>query len=232
MNVAMLSDEAFGYYGGRLVKRVIAISLIGWVGVILSILGATASSAIETLFHVSIESKWIAIVAAAAVTILTLRGVDGLKYIGMLVAPLLAILLGLTLSMNCPVGSAFPARAPNAITFGAAVSSVVGAYIVGIVIQPDYGRYVRRPKSAFLGSGAALGLAFPCVLILSAAAPLRCSAPDLTTVLVSMGLGLPGLLLIILGTATDAAACLYSGSLSLTNDIKGFQLPWVTLGAA
>src|ERR1700748_1933859 len=38
MNLAMLADEAFGLIGGRIVKMVIALSLVGWVGVILRVL--------------------------------------------------------------------------------------------------------------------------------------------------------------------------------------------------
>ena len=42
-----------------------------------------------------------------------------------------------------------------------------------------------------------------------------------------VGIGLPALALLILGAWIDASACLYSGSLSLTNQVKRFKLPWV-----
>ena len=46
MSLAMLSDLAFGRLGGRLVKLVIALSLVGWFGVNVSVLGATVSDSV------------------------------------------------------------------------------------------------------------------------------------------------------------------------------------------
>lgn len=47
MNLAMLAERAFGRWGGELVKLVIALCLVGWFGVILSVLGSTASTALS-----------------------------------------------------------------------------------------------------------------------------------------------------------------------------------------
>src|SRR6201996_6869801 len=83
MNLAMLADEAFGLIGGRVVKIVIALSLIGWGGVFLSVLGATAGAAIHSIYGVAVDSAWIASGTALAVTLIVLRGVKGLEHIGM-----------------------------------------------------------------------------------------------------------------------------------------------------
>jgi cytosine permease len=233
MNLGMLADEAFGTTGGRIVKTVIALSLIGWVGVILSVLGATAGSAVNSLYGLNLNSQWIAVVAGLAVAVITLRGVQGLEYIGLLIAPLLCALLAWTFYKGCP-GNLSPGLASpgGTLGFGAAVSAVVGEYVVGIVIQPDYGRFVRRPLGAGMATGLALGVAFPAILILSAIPTFKCSASDLISVMVTVGIGLPALVLLVLGAWTDASACLYSGSLSLTNEVKQFRLPWVTTASA
>jgi cytosine permease len=229
MNLAMLADEAFGLVGGRIVKTVIALSLAGWVGVILSVLGATAGATIHTLYGFTFDSAWIAIIAAVAVTAIALRGVKGLEHVGMVIAPLLLALIAWTIFKGCaPAVPVLPPTAPAAsLGFGAAVSAVVGEYVVGIVIQPDYGRFVRRPVSAAVAAGLALGVAFPCILTLAAIPTYRCGAADLIGVMVMVGIGLPALALLVLGAWIDASACLYSGSLSLTNEVKRFRLPWV-----
>jgi cytosine permease len=108
----------------------------------------------------------------------------------------------------------------------------VGEYVVGIVIQPDYGRFVRRPVGAGIAAGLALGVAFPCILTLAAIPTFRCGAADLIGVMVMVGIGLPALVLLMLGAWIDASACLYSGSLSLTNQVRRFELPWVTACSA
>lgn len=230
MNLAMLADEAFGVFGGRLVKIVIALSLIGWVGVILSVLGATAGAAIHSIYGLTVGSVWIATGAALAVTAIALRGVKGLEHVGMLIGPLLLALIAWTFYKGCtPVRS--PA-VPASLGFGAAVSAVVGEYVVGIVIQPDYGRFVRRPIGAGIAAGIALGVAFPCILTFAAIPTFLCGAADLIGVMVMVGIGLPALALLVLGAWIDASACLYSGSLSLTNQVKRFKLPWVTACSA
>jgi cytosine permease len=232
MNLAMLADEAFGLIGGSIVKTVIALSLVGWVGVILSVLGATAGTAIHSLYGVDIDSAWIAVAAAVAVAGIALHGVRGLEQVGMVIAPLLLALLAWTFYKGCAPSAVTTLAAPTSLGFGGAVSAVVGEYVVGIVIQPDYGRFVRRPAGAGIASGLALGVAFPCILTLSAIPTFRCSAADLIGVMVAVGIGLPAIALLVLGAWIDASACLYSGSLSLTNEVKRFRLPWVTVCSA
>jgi len=85
-------------------------------------------------------------------------------------------------------------------------------------------RLVDRPT---FPAGLALGVAFPCILTLAAVPTYRCGAADLIGVMVMVGIGLPALALLVLGAWIDASACLYSGSLSLTNEVKRFKLPWV-----
>jgi cytosine permease len=149
----------------------------------------------------------------------------------MLIAPLLLGLIAWTLHKGCGSG-AVGLRVPGNMGFGAAVSAVVGEYVVGIVIQPDYGRFVRRPAGAGVAAGLALGVAFPCILALAAIPTFNCGAHDLIAVMVGVGIGLPALALLVLGAWIDASACLYSGSLSLTNQVRRFRLPWVTAGSA
>jgi cytosine permease len=230
MNLAMLADEAFGLIGGRIVKMVIALSLIGWVGVILSVLGATAGAAIHSIYGVTFDTAWIAIAAAVVVTVIALRGVKGLEHVGMVIAPLLLALIAWTFYKGFP--SVAPTSIPTTLGFGAAVSAVVGEYVVGIVIQPDYGRFVRRPVGAGAAAGLALGVAFPCILTFAAIPTFKSGAADLIGVMVMVGIGLPALALLVLGAWIDASACLYSGSLSLTNQVKRFKLPWVTACSA
>jgi cytosine permease len=164
------------------------------------------------------------------VTLIVLRGVKGLEHIGMVIGPLLLVLMAWTFYKGWT--SAPPKAVPTTLGFGAAVSAVVGEYVVGIVIQPDYGRFVRRPAGAGIAAGLALGVAFPCILTFAAIPTYQSGAADLIGVMVMVGIGLPALALLVLGAWTDASACLYSGSLSLTNQVKRFKLPWVTTCSA
>jgi cytosine permease len=103
----------------------------------------------------------------------------------------------------------------GAMTFGAGVSAVVGSYIVGIIIQPDYGRFVRSPARAAFAAFAALGIAFPLILCLSAMPSVALGKSNLIAALIALGVGLPALALLLMAAWIDASMCLYSGSLAL-----------------
>jgi cytosine permease len=233
MNLAIMSDHAFGTVGGRIVKTVIAVTLLGWVAVILSVFGTMFGDAISRMYKVEIPAAVIEAIAAAAIATVTLRGVRGLESVGKLIAPTLAILLVWTLYRGCPGASGQLSQSiVPTMGIGAAISAVVGGFIVGILIQPDYARFVRHPTRAGIASGIALGVAFPLILTFTALPVARCGAPNLVAVMVMAGIGSPALVLLALGALIDGGASLYSGSLSLTNEVKRFRLPWVVISAA
>lgn len=230
MNLAIMSDHAFGTAGGRIVKTVIAITLLGWVAVILSVFGTMFGEAISRMYNIVVPAAIIEAVAAAAIAAVTLRGVRGLESVGKLIAPTLAILLLWTLYHGCP--RTLEQFIVPTMSTGAAISAVVGGFIVGILIQPDYARFVRHPRRAAMASGIALGVAFPLILTFTALPVAQCGAPNLIAVMVTAGAGIPALLLLALGALIDGGASLYSGSLSLTNEVKRFRLPLVVAAAA
>ncbi|MGH8286991.1 MAG: cytosine permease [Steroidobacteraceae bacterium] len=233
MNLAMLAEHAFGRWGGELVKLVIALCLVGWFGVILSVLGSTASTALLDISNAHVRPEWVSMSASFAVALIALRGVAGLERLGMIIAPLLILLLLWTVSRDCGVTPFVVASAaPEKIGFDAAVSAVIGIYIVGIVIQPDYGRFVRRPGRAAFASGMALAVAYPAILAFSSIPAMKCGAPDLISVMVAVGIGVPALALLFLGAWIDASVSLYSGCLSLTNQFRPLRLPWVIVCVA
>ena len=91
------------------------------------------------------------------------------------------------------------------------------------MIQPDYGRFVRNPIQAAAGAGLGLGLAFPLILMLASFVALATGAPHVISAMIMLGLGIPALASLLLGTWIDASACLYSASLSFAS-----QLPRAT----
>ncbi len=232
MGLAMLSDITFGTLGARFVKLLISVALLGWFGVIVSVLGATASSAVAGMTGLVLPPPVISIPLGLLVAFVAMRGANGLEHIGMVLVPLtiLTLLLSVWLSASRLTGI-FTRPPGGTLDFGGCVSAIVGSYIVGIVIQPDYGRFVRRPWMAALGSGAALGGIFPVVLLMSSVSSLAFGKPNLLEAMTALGFGLPALVVLLLGAWIDAAACLYSGSLSFANQAPRLSLRQVIVGA-
>jgi cytosine permease len=108
-----------------------------------------------------------------------------------------------------------------------------GSHVVKLVLTvSDYARFVRRPVRARIASALALGVAYPLVLTFTALPAARCGAPNLIAAMVGAGIGIPALALLALGALIDGGASLYSGSLSLTNEVRRFRFPWVIIVAA
>jgi cytosine permease len=78
MTLALLAETTFGVWGAQLVQLAIALSLFGWFGVIVSVLGATAASAIFQVWGVTVPPTVISLPLCAVITLIARRGVDGL----------------------------------------------------------------------------------------------------------------------------------------------------------
>lgn len=235
MSLALLAGLAFGHRGARLVRLLIALALVGWFGVAVSVLGATAAGALADMTGLHVPPPAIAVPVSLLITWVALRGAQGLERLGMVLIPLAFGLLGLGVALTASrLHAALALPGSGALNFGQAVSATVGTYIVGAVIQPDYGRFVRRPAAAALGAGAALALVFPLVLIAAAIPGLIVGKDNLIAAMVVLGFGLPALVVVVMGSWIDASACLYSGGLSLANQFPRFRFQTVILacGAA
>ena len=231
MSLPLLAQRTFGHWGAQVVKLAIALSLIGWFGVIVSVLGATAGTTMQRIFGIAVPSAAISIPLSALITYVVLKGVTGLERLGQVIVPLTAVLLAIAVFMTAgKLDTAALGHGSGALGFGAAVSAVVGSYIVGITIQPDYGRFVRRPLGAGMACFLALGVAYPLVLFMSAIPSTALGQPDLVAALVALGIGLPALGLLLMGAWMDSSACLYSGSLSLANLFPRWPLQRIVIG--
>lgn len=229
--LALLSDHAFGRRDASLVKLVIALSLVGWFGVNVGVLGAATAGAISRMSGVMVPPLAIGLPVCVAIAAVTIVGARGLERLGAVLVPVaLLVLVGSVVLVSDRTDGLREIVGSGALGFGQAVSAVVGSYVVGIVIQPDYGRFVRRPIAAAAGAGAALGIAYPIILSLASVASLVLGAPELITAMVILGFGVPALTVLVLGAWIDASACLYSGSLSLVNQFPRLRMTSVVIG--
>ncbi|QNG44466.1 cytosine permease [Sphingobium yanoikuyae] len=220
MGLAMLADHAFGPWGSGIVKLVIAISLVGWFGVNIGVLGATAASALSQMSGWHVPPLAIGLPVSLAIAATTIAGATGLERLGSVLVPVTLIVLLASVGLSWRhLDTAMATTGTGEIGFGGAVAAIVGSYVVGIVIQPDYGRFVRRPWQAAMGAGLSLGVAYPLVMILSSLASLALGAPELISAMILLGFGVPALAVLLLGAWIDSSACLYSASLSFANQL-------------
>lgn len=225
--LAVLADHAFGPAGARIVKLVIAVSLIGWFGVAIGVVGATTASALAQMSSWQVPALAIGIPMSIGIAAVTVFGAKGLERIGNILIPITAVVLLLSVYLVFPhLDRVWASTGKGPLDFASCVAAVVGTVIVGVVIQPDYGRFIRRPREAALGSGLSLGVAYPIILTLSAIATLALGADEVISAMILLGFGLPALAVLLMGAWIETSASMYSASLSLANQMPrlSFQL--------
>jgi cytosine permease len=120
--------------------------------------------------------------------------------------------------------------AGTGISFSEAVSAVIGSYIVGVVIQPDYSRFAKNSRHALWSVFVALGLSFPVVMVLSAIPGIATGEQDLVKIMIALGIGIPAFLLLLLGSWSSNVLSLYSSALSLATIFTRVHL-WQIIAA-
>jgi cytosine permease len=111
------------------------------------------------------------------------------------------------------------------------VSFVVGGWVVGAVVSPDFARFARRPAGGAVACGSALGVGYPITLLAASIPAILSGEKDLVTTMVGLGLGLSALAVVLLASWTNGASNLYSGSLMLATVFKRSRR-WVLTCAA
>jgi cytosine permease len=218
--LAVLADYAFGPVGARIVKLIIALSLVGWFGVAIGVVGATAAAALMRMSGWNVPSIAIGLPMSVGIAAVTLFGAKGLERLGNILIPVTAVVLLLSVYLVFPhLDRVWAATGRGPLDFASCVSAVVGTVIVGVVIQPDYGRFIKFPRQAALGSGLSLGVVYPLILTASAIATLALGANEVISAMILLGFGLPALVVLLMGAWIDTSACMYSASLSLANQL-------------
>ncbi len=212
-----LCEEAFGGLGAKLVNSVIAVSLIGWFAVISNTLGSLSEFVFSQLYGWQISPSIYIVFSSAAILVVTLSGFKGIDKVALWMTPAMLLLV-----VYAAVGSVDqvpawdrPLADAAPLSFADAISAVVGSYIAGVIIQPDYSRYARNRTHAVGAAFIALGVIFPIVMFLAAIPGSALNQIDLRGLLLAMGVGLPAFALLFLGAWSSNVLCLYSSSLSL-----------------
>lgn len=209
-----LIGEAFGLQGAKIANGVLGISVLGWYGVMATMLGHALASMGPGL---AAQPLWLLSLAGCVLTTATaMVGFRALNWLSTLTTPLKIALLAWTCAAALRGGdtAAMWRYVPAvAAPLGTGVSMVVGGLIVGAVLSPDVCRFAISPRRAALGAGLAYGLGFPLVLILAGLPNLASGEKDMIKIMLTLGLGLPAMLTVVLTAWSTNTFNLYSATL-------------------
>ncbi|PCI53280.1 MAG: cytosine permease [Alphaproteobacteria bacterium] len=227
-----LVQRSFGVKGAILVNVVLAIIHFGWFGVNISFFGNALVTATSEIYGFQGSFTLFVILGSILISVSTIFGFKTLDKLAIVAVPLLAIvLIGVCIMAIREKGIVIDAP-PNPIdpmTFGIALSSLVGGNLLTVVAMPDLSRYSRTSKQAV----GAMIISFPISITLmglAAAIPaLAMGSTDIMKLIITFGFGLPALAMLVLSTWTINSLNLYSASLSLSATFPKFRSWMFTL---
>ncbi|MEK3888023.1 cytosine permease [Bacillus sp. FSL K6-3431] len=218
LSTSMISRFTFGISGAKFVSFFIAISLLGWFGVQAGFFAENAFVAIEGSIGLSVPIPLLAGIGGILMMTTAIIGYRAIEKLSSWSVPLLLILviLAVILAVNKFGLSELSAPVDNIFSIGMAISLVISIFVVGAVISPDVSRWARTRKDAVLASffGFFFGNSF--MIIVAMILSRIMDESSLTTIMITVGLGIPGILVLILAQWTTNTSNAYSSGLSLS----------------
>ncbi|GAA6153805.1 cytosine permease [Pseudoteredinibacter isoporae] len=217
LSTYMLVAFAFGKRGAKIVNLIIALSLLGWYAVTMNVFAQAMDSMVFDLSGYSFQHAWYIVIGSLLMCAVSIAGFQGIDKLALMLVPIMLLFLlyaALLATETRPLSEMLHTQ-QSALSFSQAVSAVIGSYIVGVVIQPDYSRFAKNDRHAMWAVFFALGISFPIVMLLSAVPGVATGEQDLVKIMILLGIGVPAFVLLLLGSWSSNVLSLYSSSLSV-----------------
>jgi len=228
-STALLAQQAFGSSGAHLLNLAIAVALLGWFSVEMGFVGGMVSDGAENVFDVTIGREPGIIVASFLIGAICVYGIRLVSRAPLIFLPFLGLLLLAVLVLTLHAPNATLSVTVQSKPIGPGVSAIVGAYIIGCLIMPDYTRFVRTSRAAVGATAFALGPVYG--LVLGAYAIAGLATHHSQPIAIFLGLGIPAIigLLLPIGLMQNGIMSLYSSALATTTLISSGSLRLITI---
>lgn len=203
---------SFGHTGARIVSAFIGITVLGWYGATVDMFARAVEVIVRDMGGEPLSHRFYLVMASGLMIAVAIFGFKGLDRLSKLAVPIMVCLLGwLVYVAATSFGLNVDHEAKMGLTEG--ISAGIGGFIVATTMFPDVCRYARSPTDAVQAASFSFGLGVPVVLLLAAIPVVATAEADFLKVILIVGLGVPGLTLLLLATWTTNAYNLYSASL-------------------
>jgi cytosine permease len=233
LSTAMITRFAFGSFGGRMISLVLVCTQLGWFGVTAGLFGRSMAHILADFGFSQFPPAFYTILGGMLMTATTIYGFSALQKLSNFTVPLLLAAIAYTAyvawqratpeSFIPPVGSGWG--------LSEGVSAIVGGLAAGVTTFPDLCRFARKTGDARLAAGLTFALAMPLILLLALIPSTIMHEKDLMILMVTLGLGGPAVLLLVVKAWATNAGNLYSASLSAANVFEKFAHRKIVIGA-
>ncbi|MXW73228.1 MAG: hypothetical protein F4Y31_05545 [Gammaproteobacteria bacterium] len=225
LSAYMLNEFAFGRWGGRIASTVVSMTLIGWFGVTSALFGRAANLMGRSVFGIDWPVELYMVLGGGLIVAVTVTGFKGIDKLALALVPVMLGFLMMAAWMSLPQLEQWTEPTGGTpMTLTTAISAIVGSYIAGVTIQPDYARFARSRRAALGSAFVALAISFPILLFCTAIPSIAYNEPDLLNVMIALGIGIPAFLLLILAAWSSNVLSVYSGALALATVFRRLDL--------
>lgn len=158
----MIIEHTFGYAGAKFVNFWFGIFLLGWYAVTAELFGRTLFLAAGELTSLTLSEPFYTISSSILVIVTTVYGFRAIDRLALIAVPflLLAMVAVVVVSLRHTSFADLIQVRGEGIDMATAISAVVGAAIVGVVLTPDLTRYTRTTidciVASFVGQGGGM----------------------------------------------------------------------------
>jgi cytosine permease len=213
----MIIEHSFGYAGAKFINFGFAVFLLGWYAVTAELFGRTLFLAASELTQLGLPEWSYTVISSAIVTLTTIYGFKAIDRLALVAVPFLLLALGAVMAFSLRkrgLGELLAYQGSGDITMPTAVSAVIGAAIVGVVLTPDLTRYARNTRdcvtASVLGQGGGMSIAYVVGII----PVLVWGEPEPMSYMLIMGFGGLALAVLVFATWTTNVINLYSTALA------------------
>ncbi|CAK6480947.1 cytosine permease [Peribacillus castrilensis] len=230
LSTSMITKYVFGKYGAQVFSIVLGISLLGWFGVQVGFFATNAHTVLQDAFHVSINVKVLSLIGGLLMMTTAIFGYRAIEKLSVWSVPLLLGLMLFTLFLTLKNYS-IPVSIPKAggFTFGSAISLVISIFIVGATVQPDISRWAKSKKDAIIATFFGIFIGNSFMIILAILMSKAMGTDDMMKIFITLGLAIPGILVLTLAQWTTNTSNLYSSSLGFSIVFTKIQKEWLTI---
>lgn len=212
----MIVEHTFGYLGAKFVNFWLGLFLLGWYAVTAELFGRTLFLAAGQLTTFGVDEWVYTVLSSFLVIVTTIYGFKAIDRLALIAVPFLLFALAsvVFISLRQATFADLLVIEGEGMDVPTAISAVVGAAVVGVVLTPDLTRYARNTwdcvVASFLGQGGGMMIAY----IFGMIPVLVWNELEPMTYMFLVGFGGLALAVLVFATWTTNVINLYSTALS------------------
>jgi cytosine permease len=218
--------RAFGLKGAKLIGVIFCLCNFGWYAFQADLFGETIAALIKDLSGAALPTVMFTIIGGLAMAMTAVFGFKAIKKLSEIGVPLLFVLCAVAVVRTCQIipASEVLTSGPTgkAISIPTGISVVVSSFAVGIVMMSDFSRFCKTPKDCVIGVSLGYFWGYVPVMVCGAFFTYAFKNWNVVEVMVlTLGLGIFGALVLVLGQWTTNDNNLYGSVLGLMNTLDG-----------